>query len=73
MALSKLSSLYMAVVADHSRHPHHHGQLEGVEAVQLHNPTCGDVISLTIKFADDRIEDIAFAGMAARFRLLRLV
>lgn len=62
MALSKLSSLYMAVVADHSRHPHHHGQLEGVEAVQLHNPTCGDVISLTVKFAGDRIEDIAFAG-----------
>ncbi|HEL0003991.1 TPA: SUF system NifU family Fe-S cluster assembly protein [Streptococcus equi subsp. zooepidemicus] len=62
MALSKLSSLYMAVVADHSKNPHHYGQLEGVEAVQFHNPTCGDVISLTVKFAGDRIEDIAFAG-----------
>ncbi|EHI68828.1 Fe-S cluster assembly sulfur transfer protein SufU [Streptococcus ictaluri] len=62
MALSKLSSLYMAVVADHSKNPHHHGQLKGVEAVQLNNPTCGDVISLTVKFNGDIIEDIAFAG-----------
>ncbi|HBT7622283.1 TPA: iron-sulfur cluster assembly scaffold protein, partial [Klebsiella pneumoniae] len=30
MALSKLNHLYMAVVADHSKHPHHHGQLDGV-------------------------------------------
>ena len=28
MALSKLDSLYMAVVADHSKHPHHQGQIE---------------------------------------------
>lgn len=52
----------MAVVADHSKRPHHHGQLDGVEAVQLNNPTCGDVISLTVKFDEDKIEDIAFAG-----------
>ncbi|MCC9818342.1 iron-sulfur cluster assembly scaffold protein, partial [Streptococcus agalactiae] len=50
MALSKLDNLYMAVVADHSKHPHHHGFLEGVEQVQLNNPTCGDVISLSVKF-----------------------
>lgn len=62
MALSRLDSLYMAVVADHSKDPHHHGVLEGVEAVQLNNPTCGDVIALTVKFDGDTIEDIAFAG-----------
>ena len=28
MALSKLDSLYKAVVTDHSAHPHHHGKLE---------------------------------------------
>ena len=27
MALSRLDSLYMAVVADHSKSPHHHGVL----------------------------------------------
>lgn len=62
MALSRLDSLYMAVVADHSKHPHHHGVLEGVEAIQLNNPTCGDVIALTVKFDGDIISDIAFAG-----------
>ena len=31
MALSKLDSLYMAVVADHSKHPHHQGKLEDAD------------------------------------------
>lgn len=52
----------MTVVADHSKHPHHHGFLEGVEQINLNNPTCGDVISLSVKLEDDRIADIAFAG-----------
>ena len=50
MALSKLDSLYMAVVADHSKHPHHQGQIEDVDQIQLNNPTCGDVIKLSVKF-----------------------
>ncbi|MBM7636904.1 Fe-S cluster assembly sulfur transfer protein SufU [Streptococcus saliviloxodontae] len=62
MALSRLDSLYMAVVSDHSKSPHHHGVIEGVEALQLNNPTCGDVIALSVKFDGDVIEDIAFAG-----------
>ncbi len=33
MALSKLDSLYM-VVADHSKHPHHQGQIEDVDQIQ---------------------------------------
>ena len=41
MALSKLDSLYMAVVADHSKHPHHQGKIEDVDQIQLNNPTCG--------------------------------
>ena len=62
MALSRLDSLYMAVVSDHSKSPHHHGKLEDVDQVNLNNPTCGDVISLSVKFDGDRISDIAFAG-----------
>ena len=61
MALSKLDSLYMAVVADHSKNPHHQGKLVDAEQISLNNPTCGDVINLSVKFdADDRLEDIAF-------------
>lgn len=62
MALSRLDSLYMAVVSDHSKNPHHHGAIAGVEALQLNNPTCGDVISLTVKLDGDMISDIAFTG-----------
>ncbi len=63
MALSKLDSLYKAVVTDHSAHPHHHGKLEDVEQVVLNNPTCGDVISLSVKFnVENKIEDIAFVN-----------
>ena len=63
MALSKLDSLYKAVVTDHSAHPHHHGKLEDVEQVVLNNPTCGDVISLFVKFnAENQVEDIAFVN-----------
>ena len=63
MALSKLDSLYMAVVADHSKHPHHQGQIEDVDQIQLNNPTCGDVIQLSVKFDEnDRVQDIAFVN-----------
>lgn len=62
MALSKLDSLYMAVVADHSKHPHHRGRLSGVEVLEMHNPTCGDVIALSVRFEDGKISDIAFDG-----------
>lgn len=52
----------MTLVTEHSKSPHHFGQLEGQEAIQLNNPTCGDVISLTLAVKDDTIEDIAFSG-----------
>ncbi len=39
MALSKLDSLYMAVVADHSKIPIIMGKIEGVEQINLNNPT----------------------------------
>ena len=63
MALSKLNSLYKAVVTDHSAHPHHQGRLDGAEQVSLNNPTCGDVISLSVQFDEQGvIEDIAFVN-----------
>ena len=53
----------MAVVADHSKTPHHQGQIEDVDQIQLNNPTCGDVIQLSVKFDEnDRVEDIAFVN-----------
>ena len=63
MALSKLDSLYMAVVSDHSKHPHHRGKVADAEVLELHNPTCGDVIELSLRIDEDgKIADIAFDG-----------
>lgn len=62
MGLSKLDSLYMAVVSEHSRSPHHRGRLAGVEALELHNPTCGDVITLSVQLDGETIQAIAFDG-----------
>lgn len=64
MALSKLDSLYMAVVTDHSKHPHHRGKLADTEVLTMHNPTCGDVIELSVLFDKaGTIKDIAFDGV----------
>jgi len=63
MALSKLDNLYRAVILDHSTHPHHKGTLPGKTPLELNNPTCGDVIYLTVELTEDGvIKDIAFDG-----------
>lgn len=65
MALSKLDSLYRAVILDHSANPRHAGELQTGCVIDLNNPTCGDVIRLTVEFDDDndeKISDIAFSG-----------
>ncbi|GFH42226.1 iron-sulfur cluster assembly scaffold protein [Lactococcus hodotermopsidis] len=62
MALSKLDNLYRQVILDHSSHPHHHGELLDGMTANLNNPTCGDVIKLTLKLDGDIISDIAFDG-----------
>src|SRR5574340_846998 len=54
MALSKLDNLYRQVILDHSSRPHHYGELHGGETVDLNNPTCGDVIKLTMQVDKDR-------------------
>ncbi|MHC5250236.1 Fe-S cluster assembly sulfur transfer protein SufU [Enterococcus sp. LJL90] len=63
MALSKLDNLYRQVILDHSAHPHHHGKLgESTNAIEMNNPTCGDVIELELAIEDGVIKDIAFSG-----------
>lgn len=62
MSLSKLDNLYRAVILDHSAHPRHAGQLATGCQIDLNNPTCGDVIRLTVEFSEDKIKDIAFSG-----------
>src|SRR5215475_1011960 len=67
MALSKLNELYgtkfeQMAIRDHADHPRHAGELQSGCVIDLNNPTCGDVIRLTVAFEADKISDIAFSG-----------
>ncbi|GEL13212.1 Fe-S cluster assembly protein NifU [Lapidilactobacillus concavus DSM 17758] len=63
MNLGHLSDLYRQLILDHAQHPHHRGQLATAnQTVNLNNPTCGDVIELSVELKNDRVADIAFNG-----------
>lgn len=55
-----LDALYREVVLDHHRHPRGNRKLADfdVEAAGQ-NPSCGDEVSLQLKFDGDRIADVA--------------
>lgn len=63
MSLSKLNNLYREVILDHANHPHHKGELvTATNQITLNNPTCGDVINLTMELNNHRIQAIKFTG-----------
>jgi nitrogen fixation NifU-like protein len=53
--------MYSPQVLDHFQHPRNPGEIADPDAsVQLDNPACGDVLKLTLRVVDSRIEDIRF-------------
>ena len=60
MSHDALDALYREVVLDHHRHPRGNRKLADfdVEAAGQ-NPSCGDEVSLQLKFDGDRIADVA--------------
>lgn len=61
---SFLDELYKAVIIEHSRHPHHFGEIPDA---QFHargsNPLCGDEIQVELRLGQDgRISAIGFTG-----------
>jgi nitrogen fixation NifU-like protein len=61
--MSELSDLYQELILDHNRRPRNYGALEGAtREARGHNPLCGDRLTLFLKLAGDRIEDIRFEG-----------
>lgn len=65
MALSKLENLYRQVILDHSSHPRNKGLVNksDVKIVELHNPTCGDVIQLQVEVDNyEVIQEVRFEG-----------
>ena len=53
--------MYSAQVLDHFEHPRNAGVVADPDAVvQIENPACGDVLKLTLKVCEGRIEEIRF-------------
>ena len=53
--------MYSPEVLDHFEHPRNAGTIDAPDAsVQIENPACGDVLKLSLKIADHRIEGIRF-------------
>lgn len=52
---------YSEKVIDHYLHPRNMGEIEDADGVGLvGNPICGDMMKITIKVKDDRLEDVRF-------------
>ncbi len=53
--------MYSEVVMDHFKNPRNVGKIEDADGVgEVGNPVCGDMMTITIKVKDDRIDDIKF-------------
>lgn len=53
--------MYSEAVMEHFRNPRNMGVIEDADGVgEVGNPTCGDMMRITIKVDDDRIEDVKF-------------
>jgi nitrogen fixation NifU-like protein len=53
--------MYSPQVLDHFQHPRNPGQVSNPDAsAQIENPACGDVLKLTLRITDGRIEEIRF-------------
>jgi len=52
---------YSAKVLDHFEHPRNIGELPSPDAeARLEHPVCGDIMSLSVKMADGRIDQVRY-------------
>ena len=58
-----LRDLYQEVILDHNRRPRNfHALADANHTAEGYNPLCGDRLTLYLKLADGRIEDVSFEG-----------
>ena len=58
-----LRELYQDIILDHGRHPRNfHAMAQPTNFAHGHNPLCGDKVTIYLKVAGDRIEDVSFEG-----------
>lgn len=53
--------MYSEKVMENFKHPKNQGEIKDADGIgEVGNPVCGDIMKITIKVKDDRIEDIRF-------------
>jgi nitrogen fixation NifU-like protein len=58
-----LKDLYRDVILDHNRRPRNFGRIDAPDGrADGHNPLCGDQLSVFVRLAGERVEDIRFEG-----------
>lgn len=58
-----LKELYRDVILDHNKRPRNFGRLDPCDAsAEGHNPLCGDQLNVSLRLANNRIQDIRFDG-----------
>jgi nitrogen fixation protein NifU and related proteins len=63
MSTNKLDQLYRSVIMDHYKNPRNKGIIEESSiTVDMNNPTCGDVIHLTLQVDDGIVQNAKFEG-----------
>lgn len=61
--MNDLGDLYQEIILDHYKKPRNAGRLEQPTCSAAgDNPLCGDKISITVRKAGDRIEDLRWKG-----------
>ena len=59
----QLENMYQEIILDHYRNPHHKGLRDPFDAQVYHvNPTCGDEVTLRVKYDGEQITDISYEG-----------
>jgi nitrogen fixation protein NifU and related proteins len=60
---AELRDLYQEVILDHNKRPRNFRVMEDANhRADGHNPLCGDRVTVFVRLAGDRIEDVSFQG-----------
>jgi len=61
--MDSLRELYQDVILDHHKRPRNRREMPEASAkASGHNPLCGDRVSVFVKMAGERIDDVSFVG-----------
>jgi len=60
--MSELRELYQEMILDHGKRPRNFRAQEDAESAEGHNPLCGDRMTVYVRSAEGKIEDVSFQG-----------